>query len=748
MRTHLIQALTLTALVLPAQPPWTPEELEPHLQGFLEGSVRRRLEQVADLVAHKEQAHLAIANRIHGNYQEYLLEIRRLLEMLTDERWRKREEATNLLVEKGGRARSAIEEVASSGKTLEERLRCQQVLERLNARGTEKEDREARQLRGLVAAAPYLQTDDRLREALRSARGHADSQVAEGALRALGAIGGDSEAEFLRREVEGGPASYRTTALAALGRNPSARALALLRELVAQDKVSPPEIIAMIRDLRPRADAQPLLQEFCAHKDTLVQAAAKAALQLPAADGSPAEIRVVLGDQSQLVGRFLGFRGDGVVLGEAIRGLPAVELPLREIDSLLFQTAGKPGEARAFLVRGSLVCGKVTAFDAGAVTLATRVFGSVRLPREELQGIAIDPKLDRLLGGSPTADKLRLADGRQIEGQLASFDGTTWILQQQDGKAVRIPAAEVAGVLFRRPPPVPDPQRYLRVELVSGDRLLGHVAACDHARLALVAPGLGTAVIPCREIARLEHDVAAGATWGFTLIADYSDNCVVEVDEQGKEVFRMDNVLGAWDAECLDSGNLLVTEFAVGQVKEVTRAGEVVWSFSDLKNPYCATRLGNGNTLIADTFANRVIEVTKAGEIAWKYDRGVKPADCERLPNGNTLIADMSKDRVIEVSPAGDVVWEIRNMLGVYDVDRLSNGNTLVTLRMLTKVIEIDRDGKVVWQIGNLNSPSDADRLANGNTLVAENGGVREFDRAGNVVWKKTMSWAVEVNRY
>jgi hypothetical protein len=87
-------------------------------------------------------------------------------------------------------------------------------------------------------------------------------------------------------------------------------------------------------------------------------------------------------------------------------------------------------------------------------------------------------------------------------------------------------------------------------------------------------------------------------------------------------------------------------------------------------------------------------------------------------------------------------------MPSAYDADRLPNGNTLVTLRTLNKVVEVDREGKEVWRLDKLNTPSDADRLPNGNTLVAENSGVREFDRNGNVVWKKDMTWAVEVNRY
>ena len=61
---------------------------------------------------------------------------------------------------------------------------------------------------------------------------------------------------------------------------------------------------------------------------------------------------------------------------------------------------------------------------------------------------------------------------------------------------------------------------------------------------------------------------------------------------------------------------------------------------------------------------------------------------------------------------------------------------------------QIDTDGKVVFELRDLSSPSDSDRLPNGNTIVAENTRVREFDRHGNQIWEKAMTWAVEVNRY
>ena len=236
------------------------------------------------------------------------------------------------------------------------------------------------------------------------------------------------------------------------------------------------------------------------------------------------------------------------------------------------------------------------------------------------------------------------------------------------------------------------------------------------------------------------------------LIADYSDNRVLEIDGNGKVVNEIADLSGPWDVEILANGNYLITEFSVSRVREVTKQGRTVWSLDrgnvGLKNPYDADRLPNGNTLVADTFGGRVIEVNPQKNIVWSYSKGIRPFDVERLDNGNTLISDVMLDRVIEVDPNGVIVWEVKGMPNVHDADRLPNGNTLITLRTVNRVVELDPDGKEVFRLDKLNSPSDADRLPNGNTVVAENGMVREFDPQGKEVWRREMTWAVEVNRY
>ena len=141
--------------------------------------------------------------------------------------------------------------------------------------------------------------------------------------------------------------------------------------------------------------------------------------------------------------------------------------------------------------------------------------------------------------------------------------------------------------------------------------------------VGVTVPSLGAAAMPWKDVHHVELGVGGGAMWGFTLIADYSDNRIIEVDDQGRTVFVLDEIFGAWDAECLDNDNLLITEFSVSKVQEVNREGETVWQYEDLKNPYDADRLRNGNTLIADTFASRVIEVDREGQIVWSASKNI-----------------------------------------------------------------------------------------------------------------------------
>jgi hypothetical protein len=60
----------------------------------------------------------------------------------------------------------------------------------------------------------------------------------------------------------------------------------------------------------------------------------------------------------------------------------------------------------------------------------------------------------------------------------------------------------------------------------------------------------------------------------------------------------------------------LITLRSPGDVLEVDRDGKVVWKLEKLKSPSSAERLPNGNTLVAENSAVR--EFDPQGAVVWK----------------------------------------------------------------------------------------------------------------------------------
>jgi HEAT repeat protein len=730
---------------------WTDEQLMAEAKGFDSEDYLERQKQVAALLPRQQLARSAVATRIHGDHREYMLKVERLLGELTDARWTQREQAERSLIEIGARAQATIAQRAEKGAVLEERMRCRRILDAIRSRGTADEERQLRYLRGFVALAERMDGDPKLVRSLRSALGHTDASVVDGALRALGTHGGDEEADAVAELIAWKGGIHRARCVESLARMRSARAVERLAALAREGSLSRAEQCVALAACRGRADAAPLLAELRKSKQAAVFLGARMQLPETTADGPSVSVAVP-GGHEPLRGTFAGFDGEAALVRGVFDGMPVARIEFADANVLEFPDAvAKPGDkARFFLTQGSLVTGDLVGCDETTVRIRSSTFGDLTIPLASLQGIALDPQLDRLVGSSSECDRVRLKSGEFVDGKLETIDANGISLATAQGPRT-IARTEAAGVMTRKPRTTEvDNATYARVELVDGDRLLGLVVGSTRADLAFVAPGLKEVILPMRSVSRIEFGVGGGAMWGFTIIADYSDNKILEVDDQGRVTFELEDIFGAADVECLDNNNLLVTEFSVSRISEVNRKGETVWVYDDkkLKNPFDADRLENGNTLIADAYGARVIEVSPDKKIVWTYDKEVRPFDCDRLPNGNTLICDVLKDRVIEVTQKGEIVWEAKGMNSAHDADRLPNGNTLVTLRSKGSVLELDRDGKVVWELTGLVSPSDADRLPNGNTVVAEKDLVREFDRRKNVVWKKEVNWAIEANRY
>ncbi len=244
-----------------------------------------------------------------------------------------------------------------------------------------------------------------------------------------------------------------------------------------------------------------------------------------------------------------------------------------------------------------------------------------------------------------------------------------------------------------------------------------------------------------------------------TLITDYDNQRIIEVDRDYNIIWKLEGLKNPIDTERLDNGNTLYSEAdwygTHGHITEIDSTGAVVWEYdTGLNIPYDIERLPNGNTLVADQHNNRVFEVNHAKTIVWQVDTNLKntgitylhyPVDVERLDNGNTLIVDMYNDRIIEVEPDFDVVWETPfvGYLTYQDAERLDNGNTIICSSSpgLRKVFELDSGYIEKWSETISTYPTDVELLTNGNLLIADGMGgnrVFEIDRDGTIIWEPT----------
>lgn len=147
---------------------------------------------------------------------------------------------------------------------------------------------------------------------------------------------------------------------------------------------------------------------------------------------------------------------------------------------------------------------------------------------------------------------------------------------------------------------------------------------------------------------------------GHTVVADNAKMAVIEVDGDGKVVWRFDVPNDnkrpnptMRQVRRLANGNTLICASTEDEVIEVAPDKSIVWRYK-LPFPYLATRLANGNTLMSSgsgygsPVGYFLVEVDPEGEVVWKYGGADAPADQRlkwpsgfvRLPNGETYISE------------------------------------------------------------------------------------------------------------
>lgn len=219
---------------------------------------------------------------------------------------------------------------------------------------------------------------------------------------------------------------------------------------------------------------------------------------------------------------------------------------------------------------------------------------------------------------------------------------------------------------------------------------------------------------------------------GNTLLACGNRNEVIELDPEGKEIWKF-QIVGAWSAEKLANGNVLIASNSQSKVVEVDRDKAIVWEYTT-PNPLNAKPLPNGNVLIAGFTHRKVLEIDREKRIVWQFDAGAYVSDVHRLENGNTLISCMNGP-IREITPEGKTVWEYSGAPQAYGCQPLASGNVLIA-GLQGDVTEVNRAKEVVWQHKEQN-PCDVFRLPNGNTLITGAQRFVEVTPDKRVVWQR-----------
>lgn len=159
---------------------------------------------------------------------------------------------------------------------------------------------------------------------------------------------------------------------------------------------------------------------------------------------------------------------------------------------------------------------------------------------------------------------------------------------------------------------------------------------------------------------------------GNTLITDQGNTRVIEVNPNHEIVWEfggVSNLGGPFYAIRLRK-TTLITDWTNHVVIEIdNQSKNIIWQYGTSKKsgntpgflsyPEYATKLINGNTLIADTRNNRILEVNKEGQIVWQFSEKLNaPTFVKRMKNDQTLILHAANRQMLEVDKEGKLIWK------------------------------------------------------------------------------------------
>lgn len=246
---------------------------------------------------------------------------------------------------------------------------------------------------------------------------------------------------------------------------------------------------------------------------------------------------------------------------------------------------------------------------------------------------------------------------------------------------------------------------------------------------------------------------------GNTLIADEERNRVIEVSPDGKILWRCHKTSSTQDsdpkalskptwAQRLSDGKTLIADYGNGRVIEVDKEGQISWQFVGESTPTSTARLTDGRTLITGLGSVKVVQ--KNGEVLWEQSTGYELLRSQVLPNGNFFLSTL--EGTVEMSDGGTILRKVpsEDPSNEEGAEMTWDGHLLTVNKNETRQIAVrDKTSrKKIWayfppdillEMGHNKFPEvpiGGIRLKSGTTLMADDYGmIKEVDSHGQVIW-------------
>ena len=203
----------------------------------------------------------------------------------------------------------------------------------------------------------------------------------------------------------------------------------------------------------------------------------------------------------------------------------------------------------------------------------------------------------------------------------------------------------------------------------------------------------------------------------------YADGAVAEVTPDKKIVFQYKSQVGqgggAFACQRLENGNTLVGENSTGRVLEVDPQGKIVFKLEipgmqqgSHDNMRMARKLKNGNYLVCLKGGHLVREYTPKGEVVLELKTANIAFAAVRTPQNTTLVSSL--DHVTEFDAAGKKVWDLANtdlpgtkITNMTGIELLPGGDLVIGCYAAydkgegTGLFQVTREKKVVWSYAN-----------------------------------------------